>query len=257
LRLDADTLLPDNVPQAIAAIRDSGADLCSVKVEVANRVSVAAKLQALEYRIAMLGRHIRPWLTSGACLIGKTTALREIFESHSMWSPGEDIETGRAAHALRMRIRHCDIVVQTDAPVTWRALVKQRRLWWAGNFRHFVVNADRNLLHLPVLTLYTLVVIWLSISTRWWSAMDVREFVALLPVLLVSYTLVTAVCNLQVLSPWMLLFPFYAFAQTLVMPLLGLITYVKLARRQGLGRYRFGYRRGRPRAVVVANPARG
>ena len=35
---------------------------------------------------------------------------------HSLWTPGEDIETGRTALALRMRIHHLDIVVETDAP---------------------------------------------------------------------------------------------------------------------------------------------
>jgi cellulose synthase/poly-beta-1,6-N-acetylglucosamine synthase-like glycosyltransferase len=114
--------------------------------------NVVTKLQALEYRMAMLCRHFRPWLTSGACFLARTDALREIMARHSAWTPGEDIETGRTALALRMRIRHLDMVVHTDAPDSWSALVRQRRLWWAGTFRHWWINVDRNLLHLPVLT---------------------------------------------------------------------------------------------------------
>jgi hypothetical protein len=42
----------------------------------------------------------------------------------------------------------------------------------------------------------------------------------------------------------MIVFPFYALAQVLVMPLLGVMKYVVLARRhKRLGPYRFGYRR--------------
>jgi cellulose synthase/poly-beta-1,6-N-acetylglucosamine synthase-like glycosyltransferase len=73
---------------------------------------------------------------------------------HCSWTPGDDIETGRTALALRMRVRHLDMVVHTDAPESWRALFRQRRLWWAGAFRHWWINVDRNLLHLPVLTSY-------------------------------------------------------------------------------------------------------
>jgi len=43
-----------------------------------------------------------------------------------------------------MRIRHLDMLVHTEAPDTWAALVRQRRLWWAGTFRHWWINLDRN-----------------------------------------------------------------------------------------------------------------
>src|SRR6185437_1909982 len=84
-----------------------------------NRTNAVTKFQALEYRMAMLAQHFRPWLTSGACFLGRTDALIRIMNLHSLWTPGEDIETGRTALALRMRIRHLDIVVETDAPDTW------------------------------------------------------------------------------------------------------------------------------------------
>ena len=66
-----------------------------------------------------------------------------------------------------------------------------------------------------------------------------------LPLLLAVYVFVTFVSNIQVRSRWMLVFPIYALAQSLLMPLAGAVYYVVLARRAGsLGRYRFGYRRG-------------
>ena len=243
-RLDADTVVDDKVSAAVAAAEVAGADLCSIKCAVANRTNVVTKLQALEYRMAMLCRHFRPWLTSGACFLARTDALRQIMARHSNWTPGEDIETGRTALALRMRIRHLDMVVHTDAPDSWRALFNQRRLWWAGSFRHWWINLDRNLLHLPVLTSYYLLAIWVSWYLKWWTTLSPATFVASLPVVYAAYVFVTLTSNLQVASPWMLLFPFYALAQVLVMPPFGAVKYFELARRRRCaGRYRFGFRR--------------
>ena len=244
LRLDADTSVGDDIAQAVAAVEAAGADLCSIKCAVANRTNAVTKFQALEYRMAMLARHFRPWLTSGACFLGRTDALIRIMNLHSLWTPGEDIETGRTALALRMRIRHVDIVVETDAPDTWAALFRQRRLWWAGTFRHWWINMDRNLLQLPVLTAYYLAAIWVSLYFKWWTLISLHELIYTMPLVIVSYVVVTAISNVQVLSPWMLVFPFYSLAQVLVMPPIGAAFYFVVAwRRRSVGRYGFGFRR--------------
>jgi hypothetical protein len=251
LRLDADTYIGPGLERMVAAVVANGAELCSTKVEAHEAHTTAAKLQALEYRMAMLSRHFRPWLTSGACFIGKTDSLRLIFDNHSLWTPGEDIETGRAALALKMKIRHADFVVTTDVPQTWPELIKQRRLWWAGTFRHWFINADRNILHLPVVTGYTLLAVFASLFFKWWNMIDLSLLPYQLPLLLGSYVIVTFVSNFQVRSRWMLVFPIYALAQSMVMPLLGAAYYVVLARRrQRLGRYRFRYRRGTPPGIL-------
>jgi len=250
-RLDADTDIGDDPAAAVAAAAVAGADLCSIKCAVGNRTNVATKLQAPEYRMAMLSRHFRPWLTSGACFLARTDALRQIMARHSMWTPGEDIETGRTALALRMRIRHLEMVVHTDAPATWRALFRQRKLWWARTFRHWWVNLDRNLLHLPVLTSYYVVAIWLTWYVKWWTMLSPGALLSSLPYVYCAYLFVTVTANLQVVSPWMVLFPFYALAQVLVMPLFGALTYFRLARaRRRIGRYRFTFRRREVLRVV-------
>jgi cellulose synthase/poly-beta-1,6-N-acetylglucosamine synthase-like glycosyltransferase len=252
-RLDSDTVIGDDVAAAVAAADIAGADLCSIKCAVGNRTNVVTKLQALEYRMAMLSRHFRPWLTSGACFIGKTASLRLIFDHHSLWTPGEDIETGRAALALKLKIRHADFVVTTDVPQTWPTLIKQRRLWWAGTFRHWFINADRNVLHLPVKTGYMLLVVLASVYFKWWTMIDLSLLPYQLPLLLATYVVVTFVSNFQVRSRWMIVFPLYALVQSMVMPLLGALYYVVLAREKGrLGRYQFRYRRGLP--VVAPAP---
>jgi len=237
-RLDSDTVVGDDVAAAVAAADMAGADLCSIKCAVGNRTNVVTKLQALEYRMAMLCRHFRPWLTSGACFLARTDALRQIMARHSNWTPGEDIETGRTALAL------LDMVVYTDAPDHWRALFHQRRLWWAGAFRHWWINLDRNLLHLPVMTSYYLIAIWASWYLKWWTTLRPAAVLSSLPLVYCAYLFVTFTSNLQVASPWMIVFPFYALAQVLVMPPLGALKYFELARRRrSVGRYRFGYRR--------------
>jgi hypothetical protein len=250
-RLDADTAIGDDVAAAVAAAEVAGADVCSIKCAVANRTNVVTKLQALEYRMAMLCRHFRPWLTSGACFLARTDALRQIMARHSNWTPGEDIETGRTALALRMRIRHLDMIVYTDAPDSWRALFNQRRLWWAGSFRHWWVNVDRNLLHLPVLTSYYLLAIWALWYAKSWATLSPGAFLSSLPVAYLAYLFVTLTSNLQVASPWMVVFPFYALAQVLVMPPFGAVKYFELARRRRrVGRYRFGFRRSEVLRVI-------
>ena len=186
LRLDADTSVGDDLSRGVAAVAASGAEICSIKCAVANRLNVVTNLQALEYRMAMLARHFRPWLTSGACFLARTDSLRLIMDRHSLWTPGEDIETGRTALALRMRIHHLDITVETEAPDTWQALAKQRRLWWAGTFRHWWINMDRNLLHLPVLTGYYLAAIWFSLYSKWWTMIDLGDLAATMPVVILA-----------------------------------------------------------------------
>jgi hypothetical protein len=251
LRLDADTYIGPGLERMIAGVAASGADLCSTKVEAHAAHTTAAKLQALEYRMAMLSRHFRPWLTSGACFIGKTDSLKLIFDQHSLWTPGEDIETGRTALALKLKIRHADFIVTTDVPQTWPALIKQRRLWWAGTFRHWFINADRNVLHLPVVTGYTVLAVFASVYFKWWSMIDLSLLPYQLPLLLITYVIVTFVSNFQVRSRWMLVFPIYALAQSMVMPVVGAVHYFVLAREQKrLGRYRFRYRRGTPPGVL-------
>ncbi len=249
IRMDADTRPLDQPSHFVAAMEKDGADVCSVKVLVQQPRTVAARFQALEYRMAMLSRHYRAWLTSGACTVAKTKAWRAILARHSMWTPGEDIETGRIAVALRLRIRHLDLRVETDAPATWPGLFAQRRLWWAGNFRHMVMNFDKNALQLPVLTFYYVALVYVGVCFKWWTlASYLHPFVIVqtLAWVFAVYALITIVANLRVFSCWMLVFPPYALVQSILMPVVGAVYYVVLAQRQGrLGRYRLGYRRER------------
>jgi hypothetical protein len=114
------------------------------------------------------------------------------------------------------------------------------------------MNADRNLLHVPMLTAYLLLAVFASVYFKVWNHIDPRELPYELPLLFVVYMFVTFVSNLQVRSWWMVVFPAYALVQSLVMPWTGACTYVVLAYRRGrLGRYRYGYRRRIPPATMA------
>jgi hypothetical protein len=79
---------------------------------------------------------------------------------------------------------------------------------------------------------------------KWWTTLSPAAVLSSLPLVYAAYIFVTVTSNLQVISPWMIVFPFYALAQVLVMPPLGALKYFELARRRRqMGRYRFGYRR--------------
>jgi Glycosyltransferase like family 2 len=240
LRLDGDTVPDPGLDRAIAALDRAGADIASIRCEALNADTFVSHLQNMEYRIAMLTRRYRPWLTSGAGFVARTESLTYILALHSHWPIGEDIETGRIALALGMKVRHLDYRIRTDVPPSWRALYRQRLLWWAGNFRHVCVNFDHNFIQLPAMTLYYVLGAWVAIYYHVWSLLSLHTMVVYTPIILGAYLVITAVSNLQVLSIWMVVFPIYAFVQTAAMPFLGMLKYTAMAwRRHSLGRYRF------------------
>jgi hypothetical protein len=127
-------------------------------------------------------------------------------------------------------------------PDRWRDLVRQRKLWWCGSFRHSIVNLEHNL-RFPVWTMYNAGAVWVLLSFKWDFT---PASLAFLPILVVAYILVTVISNWEVRSPLMVLFPLYALFQVMVMPVLGFVMYIRMGYRLRLwGRYRFGLLRPR------------
>jgi hypothetical protein len=246
IRLDGDTIAYQDPGRAVASVRAAGADLASVKITVSRRKTLIETLQAVEYEMAMLGRHNRAWMTSGACMIARTAALRGLLNSHSFWFPGEDIETGVLAKHYRLSVRHLDMRFYTDAPETFRIWFRQRRMWWSGSFRMAFVNGDQTL-RFPLTFVYTVCVVWLLWIAKWHELFDLRHVFAILPFVVLVYTGVCFFSNWQVRSRWMLVYPYYALFQALVMPPLGALYYFWLWYKRGTlkppGRYRVGLRR--------------
>jgi cellulose synthase/poly-beta-1,6-N-acetylglucosamine synthase-like glycosyltransferase len=246
IRLDGDTVSYEDPGRAAASVARAGADLSSVKVTVSRPASLIEKLQAVEYDMSMLGRHNRAWMTSGACMIARTSALRGVLAHHSFWFPGEDIETGVIAKHFRLRVRHLDMRFYTDAPETFRAWLRQRMMWWSGSFRMAFVNGDQTF-RFPLTFVYTCCVVWLLWIAKWHELIDLRHIAAILPFVVLLYTGVCFFSNWSVRSRWMVIYPYYALLQALVLPPLGALYYVHLWRKRGSlappGRYRIGFRR--------------
>jgi cellulose synthase/poly-beta-1,6-N-acetylglucosamine synthase-like glycosyltransferase len=270
IRLDGDTVSFEDPGRAVASVEGAGADLSSVKVTVSRRETLIEKLQAVEYDMSMLGRHNRAWMTSGACMIARTSALRGILASHSFWFPGEDIETGVIAKHFQLAVRHLDMRFYTDAPETFRAWLRQRMMWWSGSFRMAFVNGDQTL-RFPLTFVYTCCVVWLLWVAKWHELIDLRHIAAILPFVVLLYTGVCFFSNWSVRSRWMVIYPYYALLQALVLPPLGALYYAHLWRKRGSlkppGRYRIGFRRRElhlgdwlhrpdPRATALVAPAR-
>jgi cellulose synthase/poly-beta-1,6-N-acetylglucosamine synthase-like glycosyltransferase len=256
IRIDADSYAVDDFGKAIAAAERAQADFCSVKCLVSKPRSLCERLQAVEYQMAMRTRHFRPWMTSGACIIATTRAYKAALDLHSLnfGTCGGDIETGRAAHHLRMRIRHIDFVVYTKAPDTWPSLYRQRVIWWAAGFRSTIVNLDKAL-RLPLFLAYFGICVWLTFAWKWDLARSAQSL-ALLPVLIVCYTAICLITNWPVRSRWMILFPYYSLLQVLLMPIPGALWCLKyMLTNRTTGRYKFGLRRGHYPAQAPPLPA--
>lgn len=236
IRLDGDTWTDEDVGRAIAAMRREDVDLCSAKVVPDRRETLAERMQGVEYDLAMRGRHHRPWMTSGAITLARTDALRAIMRHHSNYFYGEDLEVGKIAKCLGMRVAHVDLTVFTEVPATFPELVRQRTGWWCGSFRSAFVNIDKNV-RFPVYWTYNLVLVWLLLTGKLISGVSDYKLV---PAVILIYTGLIVVCNWPVRSPWMVLFPYYSLAQVLVMPALGVARYITLLRATGhWGRYRY------------------
>lgn len=253
VRMDADTYAVDDMGKAIAAADKAGADMCSVKCLVSRPRKLVERMQAVEYEMAMLTRHFRPWMTSGACIIGTTDAYRTVLDLHALnfGTCGGDIETGRIAHHLRMRIRHIDFDVFTEVPGTWRALYRQRMVWWAAGFRTAILNFD-TAIRMPVFLLYFTGLVWLGMFWRTEHVIGLESF-RFAPMLVLFYTGLCYLTNWQVRSRWMILFPYYSLIQVLIMPLAGAYWCLKyMIVHRTTGRYKFGIRRGRYMKATVA-----
>jgi cellulose synthase/poly-beta-1,6-N-acetylglucosamine synthase-like glycosyltransferase len=252
VRMDADTWSKDDMGRAVAVAKRHRAHICSVKCYVAPPKSICEQLQYTEYAMAMRTRHYRSWMTSGACILGTTHAYRAVLERHSLnfATCGGDIETGQIARNLRMKVKHVDFVVYTEVPTTWRALFRQRLLWWGSSFRTIVCNFD-SALRMPGYLFYYLGLVWIGLYWKVQGDFQPERVAYYLPTLMVAYTIACVVTNWPVRSKWMILFPYYSLAQVMVMPLAGSIWFIQYAiRKRKNPRFRFGFGRGRYDAPV-------
>ena len=230
--LDGDSVPNGNIGRAIAVMEREGLDLASVRVIPSSEERLIEKMQAIEYKIAMRGRHFRPWLTSGACLIGRTSALRDIMNTHSLYFSGGDAEVGIIAKEMKQKIGFINFTVLTKIPGTFWSWFKQRVSWYGGTFRLFAVNFNKHLKS-PLLLTYAFL---FGFALLPFKVLEILQDWTILPAILLFYIPITF-ANWQVRNRYMLLYPLYSAFQCLVMPFLGVFKYLHtLAKYKTIGR---------------------
>lgn len=229
--LDDDTMPTSDFANAVNMMKYEDYDLASVKTHVLYENNYITKLQGIEYNIAMLGREIRPYLTSGACVIGKTDSMKKIMSHHSMFYNGGDIEIGVIAKRLKMKVTHIDFEVKTEVPNTFYKWFKQRAYWSGGNFRHNIVNFWNYLIIDPIHMLYFTGLIWLALYWKWISNFISAWYI--LPLVILIYAPITYLANFKIRADlnrnknYLILYPIYALIQVMLIIPLGLYVYFK------------------------------
>ena len=243
--MDADTFAKENVNNLARAFVQSGYDIASLRCEASKTEKVIEQLQAFEYKLAMDNRHMDPWLTSGACNVGKASVLRRVFARHSNFFAGGDIEIGKLARIMGYKIGHLDFAFYTAVPDTFKDWYNQRIVWFAGGIRHHVTNIGSFGWYHFFMLFYNSLLIYLLLPLRW------IEFVNF-PLTLVAAIVISWLYTFILIygNGWRrsyLLLPFYSFLQTMIILPVALVRYIRLAWTQrslgllnhDLGRYSF------------------
>jgi len=231
LLIDADTYANDNVNNLIRTFNEHELDIASLRCEVDRPKTAIEVLQALEYNLAMDNRRMDPWLTSGACNLARAGVLQHVFSHHSHFFAGGDIEIGKLAQVMGYRLKHIRFVFFTTAPNTVKDWFNQRIIWFAGGFRHHVINIASYGWHHFFMLFYNSLLIYLLLPLRW---VEVINFPYTLIVLIGLSWIYTAIIVVGV-RHWRatyLLLPFYSLVQSMIILPAGFIRYVKLAWRQ-------------------------
>jgi hypothetical protein len=228
--LDGDTECSEDLAVVAGAFESSGFDVASVRVMPSTRLrTLAQRMQRYEYSLAMDARWIYPWLTSGAAMIGRSSSMLRIMSSHSLFFSGGDIEVGKLARLMGMKVGHLPFQFFTDVPDTLRKWFRQRANGWClGQFRHAVVNADRPGLRAPFFCFYQTLVVYVLLPFRWYETL--RQPAILLLVWLV-YSVFLFLFSPRTFQLWKLLFPIYAFVQVMFAVPIGIVRYVSHSMR--------------------------
>ncbi len=224
--IDGDTTAEESLYQLVGFMKQKDFDLASVRVLASRSETIIEKLQSVEYELAMDARRIYPWLTSGAAMIAKTNIMKEVMGHHSLFFSGGDIEIGKLAKMVGYKVGHIAFTFYTDVPRTFRAWVRQRMIWFGGEFRHAVVNAHQYTWRHPLYFFYSTFLVYLLTPIRWY---EVIEYPLVIPVVVVLYLGIIFLFHWKKAKPFYLLFPLYALFQVMILVPLGVYTYFKMA----------------------------
>lgn len=226
--LDGDTVSKDSLNKLVGQFEKKKYDVASVRILSAKNSTLMEKMQNIEYELAMDARKVYPWLTSGACIVAKTRVIREVMSHHSLFFSGGDIEIGKLASMLGYSVGHIPAVFYTDVPPTFKVWFRQRMAWFAGGFRHAIVNGHTYTWRHPLLFFYNTVLVYALMFLRWY---EVIAHPLMLGLLYIFYLIIIALAHGRAFKSYYLLFPLYALVQVLVIAPLGVYTYLKMAIR--------------------------
>ncbi len=224
--IDGDTVAKDSFYKLIGLMKEKDFDIASVRVLVSKTETIMEKLQGLEYELAMDARKIYPWLTSGAGVVARTAAIKEIMKHHSLFFSGGDIEIGKLAGMLKYNVGHLHFEFYTDVPSTFKPWFKQRMAWFGGGFRHAIINFHSYTWRHLMFYFYTTILVYGATPLRWY------EFIAhiqILPLVICIYWVLVFIFHWKNRAWFFFLFPFYALLQVMIILPLGVYTYFKMA----------------------------
>jgi hypothetical protein len=246
--IDADTYSLQNVNNLVCTFEEHNLSIASLRCEVSKPTTLLEYLQEYEYRLAMDNRRMDPWLTSGACNIGRAEIFRHVFSRHSHFFAGGDVEIGKLAKIMGYKVGHIDFTFFTEVPSTFKDWFNQRIIWFAGGVRHHVAGMGSFGWHHFFLFFYNSLLIYLLFPLRW---IEILNFPATMVVLIVLSWIYVALLNAG--KKWRaqyLLLPFYAFMQSMIILPIAFVRYFKYAWIQrsfgilnhDLSRFNFGSR---------------
>lgn len=227
LLLDADTYAKDSIKDLMHTFIEAKCDMASLRCEVANTNNLIEILQEYEYNSAMENRRMDPWLTSGACNMAKARVFQSVFNNHSDFFAGGDIEIGKIAQLMGYDLQHITFVFYTEVPSRFVDWFKQRIIWSAGGVRHHVINiASGSWYHFFIL-FYSSLIIYLLMPLRW---IEFIHFpIAFLLLVCISWLYIFIVNIGRGWRKEYLVLPAYAFIQSMIILPIAFVRYAKYA----------------------------
>lgn len=251
--IDADTHTKQSVNNLVRSFIANNLQVASLRCEVAKPTNTLQVLQAFEYKMAMDARRMDAWLTSGACNMAYAGVYKELFRQHSSFFAGGDVEIGKIAAVSGYRVGHIDFTFFTDVPATFKEWYNQRVIWFAGGFRHHVINVGSfGWFHFFML-FYNSVLIYLLLPLRWVEMLNYPATILLM--LGISWFYIFILVAGKSWRKEYLLLPFYSSLQTMIIVPHAIVRYIKLALAQqsfGVLSYDLSRKRQRTRMAFTS-----
>lgn len=223
--LDADSIPDLPFELLFGAMEEKGYEVVSTRLYPSNPDSLLARFQIIEYWLSMNLRRIIPWLVSGGCHAATVEAYASVMNRHSMFFQGNDVEVGLLAEDLGFTVGHVEYCVGTEVPDRVKPWWRQRFAWSGGEWRLAVGNLKLFPRH-PFFFIYAAGIMIAMVPFRWYAVIFEPW---LLPIVYVIYVLGVSLLRRQQWSWIVLLYPFYATINSLIMIPLGGYSYVRMS----------------------------